>query len=404
MRIWDTARLLSRTTIVWLRRWTTGVLRWAGRRGPSQVARDPSNAVAPWHAAGGGVGPPADWLERVRRGAPELLIPGRIPTMRVPGWVDFSKGGKVDPPETRSASGAPTRLTKSDNTEPPTSAELRRIQVGRVAPIRFSSADARTPSGPPNPTAPTPDAKQTDLERPTPASRPGWPGLLLSRIARPYVRLLRVVRPVNQPPEPPALFDAGPETAPANLVRAPASDARPESDLSSSGLAASFAARRAPLRPASPFQSGEKSPGSEHVPRNGLLAPGRPSTISEWGPAEAGSPRQTWSIDDDAELALPSADPWPPLSGATPRFTRNAAPLDWPFEPARRVSTSPSNLRSSASSPAANGHHPDARRGDPWPALPEAPPVEADDSAALLRAWERRRRLDREQRGVGWNG
>jgi hypothetical protein len=42
----------------------------------------------------------------------------------------------------------------------------------------------------------------------------------------------------------------------------------------------------------------------------------------------------------------------------------------------------------------------------PWPALPDAVP--ADDPAAeygaiIRRAWERQRRLDREQRGDEWN-
>jgi hypothetical protein len=40
---------------------------------------------------------------------------------------------------------------------------------------------------------------------------------------------------------------------------------------------------------------------------------------------------------------------------------------------------------------------------DPWPALPEVRPDEVEDGTALLRAWERQRRLDREQRGAGWN-
>jgi hypothetical protein len=46
------------------------------------VAAGPA-ALGDYRAAG----PPADWLERVRRGAPELLVPGRVPTLRVPGWT-----------------------------------------------------------------------------------------------------------------------------------------------------------------------------------------------------------------------------------------------------------------------------------------------------------------------------
>jgi hypothetical protein len=43
----------------------------------------------------------------------------------------------------------------------------------------------------------------------------------------------------------------------------------------------------------------------------------------------------------------------------------------------------------------------------PWPALPDdgaADDLGADYGTIVQRAWERQRRLDREQRGDAWNG
>ena len=44
------------------------------------------------------------------------------------------------------------------------------------------------------------------------------------------------------------------------------------------------------------------------------------------------------------------------------------------------------------------------RLEDHWPELPEAAPAESDEWTDLRRIWERRRRLDEEQRGVRWSG
>jgi hypothetical protein len=86
-----------------------------------------------------------------------------------------------------------------------------------------------------------------------------------------------------------------------------------------------------------------------------------------------------------------------PTPVPTPRqATRRGQPTIAPERPV--------DLQRTTAVRASAAPQPTAPASDPWPALLPATEEEPlDDTAAVLRQWERLQRLDREQRGVTWS-
>lgn len=101
-----------------------------------------------------------------------------------------------------------------------------------------------------------------------------------------------------------------------------------------------------------------------------------------------------------------------PRYGELSPITRQAAPLPQTETPSQATALPPSDERAPAVPRAV---YTDAPRAAPpaasrweslegdWPELPRLDEPGGADESSLLRAWNRRERLDREQRGVGWS-
>jgi hypothetical protein len=427
MQIGSMRDLVVNALIDPLRNWALPVVKWlslvtrASRAGQSPPAGksgdEATTAGAPlegWpiaHRARSG--PPADWLERVRRGAPDLLVPGRIGVMRVPGWA--RPGPDASPDARRHASAA----TPFGN--------------------RIGDADQAS-AGPP---AAQRDAKESETVeghevQPPPGGGATTDGRASAKPAFEIRSPLR--RPIAGPPlvARPAMSREQP--------RPPHSSSEPlPGPAGRTGLVApSSATTIPPLRldgSAPPFGAGQRSDASPGGARSWPAAenqgapPGAAHDVEPDGPAPPASARIQAPdgrfashgfvrLDGGAEPSRARPDRvkhrWAPVprpdgsGGAVPAWASLAYPIvdqvgdrrAATFEPSlasRGSTTAPFSVPFDVAEPGGRRSGLEGTREDPWPALPEEPPEPGEDGAALLRSWERLQRLDREQRGVGWN-
>lgn len=143
----------------WLQRAAGRVRRWAERAPASGDAHADGGDPVPAGDAPQG-GPPADWLERVRRGAPQLLA-----AMQRRRAASAPRPAPVPPRAPPPAPRAPTPRLPLPAPDAPPAAAARR-PAGRIAWTRWPAAR----SGPP-PTAIPPTAR-----RAAPGAPPAWPG------------------------------------------------------------------------------------------------------------------------------------------------------------------------------------------------------------------------------------
>jgi hypothetical protein len=348
----------------------------ARRRAPA--ADEPLVAAAEESPAGG---PPAHWVERVRRGAPGLLEPSLRsqgvpvrPTAEhvVPPEADAEPELEPPPPTPEEVKredvppepavvSRPRARTASTRRASPLRKVVRRIRIpsaDRAAPVEDSPVPASdaVPVEAPAATNPAPQlegspvAKVTDRPRATDERSP-----TPLRAARPAAdetepapqRTTVVVRPAADETEPPPQRTTAVEfEAPLDPSRTVRADRAVRDDS---------ATARATEPPAAEF-----APVEHRFDRTRILR-------ARERPLATPAPRHAANVEHPRE----------------PVPQRAPAPVEPSFEAAQRSRGRDDPLPS-----------PDA---DPWPELPRPLDQADDDVDAALRAWERQRRLDREQ-------
>lgn len=376
------------------RRWADAVLSDASVRSGS------SPGAAPEAAVGTDAGPLAHWTEKVRRGAPELLrgVPAAHAMMRPPSSptvasrrqppeaeaepreaprperAEVRRASPAETPEAGSAAPAKTlRRTAGSTGEPRAggdSAASRRAAPARVDRLGEAGRASAAPAAPlpartgaPNPERPFPDAPGIRREREAP-DRPA-----LDRAGEPTQRAA-----LEQDDE--AREDRAPPT------QGPQAASPPEATAVSSPPIAARALASAPVPPPA---------RSRPSPRRAARAP--PVALFPGESADAGEP----------------GGPWPdPPAGPRARFWPESLPSDagaaivspWVDEDAR-VEELPLAPFPAPSATTGAGPAPDELLASRWPELPEPANADAEpDVELLVRAVERRSRLDREQRGA----
>ncbi len=346
-------------------------------------------------------GPPADWLERVRRGAPQLLDPNAVPTVRV-----RPPPGRVAPPASTLPPPGPrpviTRsLEHAAGSAPPANAAAAQAPAAWHSPAAPLDSGAAW-SGLPNEAAREPGAPPAPAQPPAshPAPSRPWTGASY--------------RPARPGPSVP-----GPGPAPARplpQVGLPAATA--------ASLAEPLAANPAPG--SGPVESAQPEPGHAAPPLAGRAAyssadaidPPRPADV---GPAQAGGaalPRARLAAAVASESvarqgrALSEPLPWdgrqPNRVHAVEDRWRSLPPDGAPFH----AGFAPPALAagSTAAPPPADTtawhrYRPQPNRPDPiddrWPSLPAPTAVDLDSEPVVEPA--RLRRLAREQQGVPWS-
>ncbi|XXF77104.1 hypothetical protein P2318_29225 [Myxococcaceae bacterium GXIMD 01537] len=303
-------------------------------------------------------GPPADWVARVRKGAPHLLTRLGMPTTPRRG-----------PPEEPMSFTAPRAEVK---TAPPVSP-----RPVPSAPVEAVAAP-RPEVGPPEPEVGAPRAVSF-LAPPSGEVRPSAPAPVTGRPA-----------PERAPrPEGAARTWAAPEVpAKKGEPVEPATYLAPTPPKK----VAEAAALIAPVPSVRPGATPTPRDVLQEAPLAEVGAPGAPPGRAPTGVAP---PRERVE-----EISAAPAPEEAPVSGVT-RASVLAPSLPGPVEsPAYRA------LQASALEPAprlqprAPRVEAAPRAAHPWPELAEAEPLDdAEGGVALLREWSRQRRLDREQRG-----
>ncbi|MCY1019930.1 hypothetical protein [Pyxidicoccus sp. MSG2] len=320
--------------------------------------------------------PLGDWVARVRRGAPRFLEEvqrdGLVPAPpRGARSVTGTTAHGPPPP----AWTAPNELPPPPPPSPPdVQAEGGEVHARRESPPAIRSSSASRPSPPPAvpfwTAAPSP-RPEADVARSAPSTPPS-----------PEPRA--AFRAPSAPERPPVGDESWPAPAPrapplheagAPVQRSPWDDFPP--------FASEGRTTRTPTRVPSPVppRAEEESPSpTERV--KVLPRPAPPRAQTPWVEADAGprfAPREpprnqvssredegTWDGDRSPHMWRPRLVEAPPPT--QPEFSAT------PDEPA-------------------------AGPANPWPELPPVPVPESTETVVELRQWERRRRLDREQRG-----
>ena len=348
-----------------LRRPVVGV---AGSGPPPRHAEDrlAADELAP--------GPPAHWVERVRRGAPGLLEPSYR-----------RRGGPVEPPAAR-------RLARPQNELDPEPEPLEEPEHGY--PQTDPTAAAQRPEAPvgarrlrrvlrrtASRSAPARAAVSPETDKEPPPAKPDRTQLVAeNRKTSASPRPLAEESEHSQgPPVPDKPERSQGPSVPRKTVRF-----------------------QAPPEPDKQERSSESERFPEHSEVVSFEAPvqRRAARLERTGPPpETDVSRRTAKRVPHAELAVDEiktslfreqADPWPspaPIRGADSLPPRLVSPRPSPPEPSV-APVSPPDRR--AEPPSEAGVH-------PWPELP--PPLDQPDGdvEAALRAWEHQRRLDLEQ-------
>jgi len=333
-------------------------------------------------------GPPAHWVERVRRGAPGLLEP----SLR-------RRDGPVEPPPARRVALSQTELDPLEEPErgyvrtEPTAAPLR-----PEAPVRrplFRKLRA-------------PLLRQA-LRRTHPRPAPNASDEVSPASARDHVphELDAAASRVGNPGDSPA---AEPNRVPHELDTAPRRVTEPEDSLASEPdrrrVVAETGRTPAPLRPGAGESESSQGPPIPDKPEH---PPGRSEVVAFEAPVQRRAGRSERAAGSAPPLEAGVARP-PAKSVAVDEILRDrawerAVPSPAPRPDAERlhgpVSSRPTPPQEASVEPGPSPR----RRADPlseadahpWPELP--PPLAEPDSdvEAALRAWEHRRRLDFEQ-------
>lgn len=322
---------------------------------PSELAppaeAGPSGPPAHWVRDVGALrrGPPADWLARVRRGAPHLLE--RMGLRYGPGRF---------PPEVAAALAS---LVRPGEGEVPSEAPIPMPE-----PLEAGAARAE-----PRPFLPVQPPRQVGREAATVAIPP-VPGVARAPAPPagfPVARAPLVPPSTRAPGEAPALVARAPRMEPSPEAGAPEVETPRAAPSRVPGVARApmpSVARAAAVQPGAPFA---RAPELEPPP-----APEAPTGGAVLAPAP---PMEVESVAYRGTQASTLEPTFPPRAFARPRteVLRVEVPVPVPV-PVPEVA---------------------ALEAPVWPELPEARETESMDGPAVLREWQRLRRLEREQRG-----
>ena len=283
-------------------------------------------------------GPPAHWVEKVRRGAPELL--------------NRSAGR---------AHGASMRPATRPRTEPTTPAKRE-----RAAPV--AAADERTTPERSTPRGPLPGARQPSR---TPHPLDLAAGRLSEDRAATGPRSLGGARagpPARSPPPSPLLSPA----APPRLADRP-TFSRPR-------VADAGAPQTPDLVAPVSRPPGVRGEPSRVAARPAMPAQEPPPQVAPWPAIQPDAPRVRWS-GDAAGVAAPLPRPEPRVPAVAPSSSRPPS--------LRPIAAVPAEVEAALSVEAGR-----------WPELPHDGGDPVDELEDMVGRLERRARLDREQRGA----
>jgi hypothetical protein len=368
---------------------------WSGRllgtpeASVPEAPRPPPEPAAP---SADPAGPPAHWLEKVRRGAPELLDPAPDPPAH---WLEKVRRGAPEllqpargtaprpwPPAPEDTSGpggeagAPAAPTVSRTV---TAADTPASQPGSgPAPQRDTAAAALLPSS--EPSGASPAARPGDRRAPSVAAPADAPETHLPSQTQPG-RSVEAHPPRTQPVRPTPLevgADPTSPAAPSQPDRRPAPMPSPRSEPSSPRSAPVIQGRQGG-QGGHASQDGRDRDAVHAAPRPApeRPAPGPVSTAPSAGSTPS-TPSAVWERPTRAEPSRPID--WPP----PPRE-------HWPSLPAIEPAPSLPGDRDRIA--------PVTQR---WPELPSRvgeAPEEASELGALIQELAHQGRLDREQRG-----
>jgi hypothetical protein len=320
--------------------------------------------------------PLGDWVARVRRGAPRFLD-----EVQRDGLVPAPARGATRP--TVTAHGPPPPAWTAPNALPPApppdfQTEGGEAHARRESPPAIHASSASRPSPPPAVpfwTAAPPPRPEAEVVRSAPATPPSPAPRAAFRAPAP-------------PEHPPVGAEPWPAPAPAPAPRAPPS---PE---------AAAPVRRSPWDDLPPFASEGRAtrkptrvppPMSPPVEEEPLAPMERVKVLPRPAPPRAHAP---WAEEDSAPRFAPREPARNQVSSPMDEGAWDGArsPLTW--RPRLVDAPPPTEAEFSATH-----DEPAAGPSSPWPELPPAPVPESTETVVELRQWERRRRLDREQRG-----
>ncbi|HYI22455.1 MAG TPA: hypothetical protein VEX62_07445 [Candidatus Limnocylindrales bacterium] len=292
-------------------------------------------------------GPPADWLEKVRRHAPGLLLGG--PPTRSAGPDSYPHGA----PTLDFDSGHPGSV------EP----EIDSWRFANVEPAHLEEQPLRDEEPTPSARPPSDPGEVSPAEPPGVAAPSTQEALAYSGVSD---RRTDPVAPVGEPTPPHS------QPAPGDVDFAPESAADHTTVVFDANQ--SFGSRAA-LSGAGPFNETPSTPERRVEPWPDTSQDG---DVNSDGPARRRVPR----VVAMSRPIRPAGIEWP----SPPRSTSRPTAVTW--SPAARL----------PEPPAVSGGVADGR--DPWPTLPSNPLPDVFEVAAALRERDRRARLFREQDGA----
>jgi hypothetical protein len=323
-------------------------------------------------------GPPAHWVERVRRGAPGLLEPSaRRQEPEEPESV---------PPGDPDVVNDPLQETHASPMTEPRPGTLIPM-IGRRDRRRHAreARGSRSPDGP--------ATRRARLQIESPYSQQG------ASDARSDELGLSDDADIRSPNDRRPLISAPPAGRSQRASLPPAAH-EPS------------APRRSQIEAATPVSLREQgppppaSPGPE-VPAAGDRVPPPRRPVEPAARPEGASDRLHGSVLEARPHETPTSH-LEPIEVRVRGVTSNPLPpsrLSRPASPGSSLRPVPPTERAEEALPwpelddsAATRARPSVNE-DPWPELPSQPPFPTDDSPAVLRTWERLQRLDREQRG-----
>jgi hypothetical protein len=331
-----------------------------------------------------GPGPPAHWVERVRRGAPGLLEP----SLRSRGEPVRPVADDVAVPQAEGEADAESETELEPRPHPRGESEREYTPAEPPAMPRPTDAPVRASS-----------LRKAPLLRKTPVVRKA--PVLRRVLQRKQLSSAVLPAPVNPSPRPP----------PDDMAHELVARTKPVHQPPDPPAAAPHDARR-PVDTTEP----RAVPAARTVVDEPEHRQHRSNVVEFEAPVQRPSVRAERTIRVDRPLMQgaappPAAEPFgaEPLPGEvdtgrirdaavaprSPRVAPDAGPVREPET--RRQSARPDSPHEAAPAFRDRDEPPFAVDIDRWPELPRPPDQADDDVDAALRAWERQRRLDREQ-------
>jgi hypothetical protein len=344
----------------------TVTARWAAQlEAPPASALEASRTGAEGTSVGG---PPSHWVEKVRLAAPHLLEPAppappprpdpRQQSAPAPAggppahWLEYVRAAGSSPLSPFPAQWVSASGQTSEQDTHTSDTDERRSEY--PSPGEAQTGDSPASIDPPRPSGPPGSAARTAA----------------SSESQPHIRHVLPLRPL-------------PRSRPASDISAITPDVTPpdaEQSLHASDASRVVVREDAPVgREMTSVRAPLTLPVIVTLPAQ-QPEPAHPSPVFPRSGRPVGTAGAAVAYDTPTEPSRPSPDLtplWPTLQPGVP------APMSW----------------DAPGAPIAPLQWQGVAIAGNWPELPETPAATVDDARVLLRAWERARRLEREQRG-----